>query len=156
MEFTLDLAPSTRYNKRMKRRFDQLAASVAFLLLSIAVYHAGVDYLHTKTQDSPAGVWKQYVEYEGETFYLATFRFDEHNHDFQVECLDVSPMAYPQSGFRTFGHYYDGTNWMFHSDWHEHGVALFQLTQVEDGRFEGWAYLHGKKRPYKHILVRAE
>ncbi len=135
-------------------RFKPLAASLVFLLLSMAVYTVGVDYLHPAETETPAGVWKQYVEYQGETYYLATFEFYSENEDFQVRCEDVSPMAYPQSGFNTFGHYYDGESWMFHSDWHEHGVALFQLRKVGEDRFEGWAFLHGQKRPYKHILVR--
>jgi len=65
-------------------------------------------------------------------------------------------VTFPQSDFRTFAHTYDGENWGFHSDWHHFGVAWFQLKKVDEGRYEGYAYLDGERRPGRHILVRVK
>ena len=104
--------------------------------------------------ESPAGTWQQFVIDDGKPVYLGTFSFVEDNGDFRVEANDVSPVTFPQSDFRTFAHTYDGENWGFHSDWHHYGVAWFQLKKMDDGRYEGYAYLDGEQRPGRHVLVR--
>ncbi len=51
-------------------------------------------------------------------------------------------------------HFHDGATWTFNSDWHEYGIAQFQMEKVDTNRFEGYAYLDGEQRPYRHILLR--
>ncbi len=151
------------YTHGMSQKFRPLVLSLLFLLGSLGTYHVGTAYLNpaptisaveTVAEETPAGTWQQYVIDNGRPVYLATFSFEEQNSDFKVKALDVAPCTFPQSDFRTFGHRYDGTTWGFHSDWHEYGIAWFDLTRVEDGRFEGYAYLDGERRPNRHILIR--
>lgn len=144
----------------MSQKFRPLILSLVFLFVSLGTYQLGVNYLqptqHAATLDSPAGTWQQYVMDGDKPVYLATFTFVEENGDYRVEANHVAPVTFPQSDFRTFSHVYDGTRWGFHSDWHEFGVAWFELERVEDNRFEGYAYLDGQKRPNRHILIRTE
>lgn len=137
--------------------------SLLFLFVSLGTYHLGVEYLAPSepvvtsvNQESPAGTWRQYVIHDGEPIYLATFTFVEQNGDFAVTANDVAPVTFPQCDFKTFAHQYDGKKWSFHSDWHEYGVAWFSLEKIDDGRFEGYAYLDGERRPNRHILIRVE
>jgi hypothetical protein len=144
----------------MKQRIRPLFLSVLFLLISVGTYEMGVNYLYpqapTAALDSPVGTWQQYVMDGDKPVYLATFTFAEENGDYKVEADHVAPVTFPQSGFRTFAHIYDGQRWGFHSDWHEYGVAWFELERVDEGRFEGYAYLDGERRPNRHILIRVE
>lgn len=144
----------------MKQRIRPLVLSVLFLLISLGTYEMGVNYLFpqtpTATLDSPVGTWQQYVMDGDKPVYLATFTFVEENGDYKVEANHVAPVTFPQSDFRTFSHIYDGHRWGFHSDWHEYGVAWFELEKVDEGRFEGYAYLDGERRPNRHILIRVE
>jgi hypothetical protein len=140
----------------MSQRLRPLIISLLFLLVSAGTYHVGSGYLsqHDRAVESPAGTWQQYVIADGETVYLATFSFQKDGSDFGVSAVDVAPCTFPQSGFRTFGHQYNGAQWSFHSDWHEYGIAKFDLEKTAANRFEGYAYLDGEQRPYRHILVR--
>jgi len=142
----------------MSQRIRPLILSVLFLLVSVGTYQLGANYLnpHTAptTQDSPVGTWQQYVMDGDRPVYLATFSFVEANGDYNVQADHVAPITFPQSGFRTFAHCYDGQRWGFHSDWHQYGVAWFDLVKVDEGRFEGYAYLDGERRPNRHILIR--
>lgn len=150
----------------MSQKIRPLIFSVLFLLASIGTYSLGQDYLRpaepticsapTQSVESPAGTWRQYVIHDGQPVYLATFTFVEHDGDFRVVPNDVAPVTFPQEDFRTFEHNYDGKHWSFHSDWHEYGIAWFQLKKVDEGRFEGFAYLDGEQRPNRHILIRVE
>ncbi len=144
----------------MKQRIRPLLLSVLFLLISVGTYEMGVNYLFpqapTSTLDSPVGTWQQYVMDSDKPVYLATFTFVKENGDYKVEANHVAPVTFPQSDFRTFAHVYDGQRWGFHSDWHEYGVAWFELQKVDQGRFEGYAYLDGERRPNRHILIRVE
>tara|TARA_Y100000815_G_C13129444_1_gene419991 strand:+ start:285 stop:719 length:435 start_codon:yes stop_codon:yes gene_type:complete len=144
----------------MKQRIRPLLLSVLFLLISVGTYEMGVNYLFpqapTTTLDSPVGTWQQYVMDGDKPIYLATFTFVKENDDYKVVADHVAPVTFPQSDFRTFAHIYDGQRWGFHSDWHEYGVAWFELQKVDDGRFEGYAYLDGERRPNRHILIRVE
>lgn len=134
--------------------------SLLFLLVSVGTYQLGTNYLApTQTPvpvESPAGTWQQFVIDDGQPVYLATFTFVEEDGDYRVKANDVAPCTFPQSDFRTFAHVYSGDRWGFHSDWHEYGVAWFELERVEDNRFEGFAYLDGQRRPHRHILIRVE
>ncbi len=145
----------------MSQKFRPLFFSFLFLLASLGTFHMGSSYLNPPTavvaevsDETPAGTWQQYVIHEGKPVYLATFTFHEQDGDYQVEANDVSPVTFPQSDFKTFAHQYDGARWSFHSDWHEYGVAWFELNKVDEGRFEGFAYLDGKQCPNRHILIR--
>lgn len=145
----------------MSQKLRPLVFSLLFLLASAGTYQIGTEYLRptqsivsVQTLDTPAGTWQQYVIDDGKPFYLGTFKYEECDGDLKVVALDVGPDTFPQSDFRTFGHNYDGKTWGFHSDWHEYGVAWFQLTRVDQNRFEGYAYLDGQMRPSRHILVR--
>ena len=115
----------------MKQRIRPLLLSVLFLLISIGTYEMGVNYLFpqapTTTLDSPVGTWQQYVMDGDKPIYLATFTFVKENDDYKVVADHVAPVTFPQSDFRTFAHIYDGQRWGFHSDWHEYGVAWFEL-----------------------------
>lgn len=144
------------YTLAMSHRLRPLVFSFLFLLVSLGTYQVGSHYLASQDTllDSPAGVWRQYVVADEEIVYLATFSFQEERGDYAVQALDVGPCTFPQSGFRTFSHRFDGQRWSFHSDWHQYGVAEFQLERVGQDRFEGYAYLDGSPRPYRHILVR--
>ncbi len=134
--------------------------SLLFLFVSLGSYQLATDAFApsqaSATLESPAGTWQQFVMDDGKPIYLATFTFVEDNGDYRVEANDVSPVTFPQSDFRTFAHTYDGENWGFHSDWHHFGVAWFQLKKVDEGRYEGYAYLDGERRPGRHILVRVK
>lgn len=140
----------------MSQRLRPLVLSLLFLLVSAGTYHLGTTYLHTDSPatGSPAGTWQQYVIADGQPVYLATFSFEKNGSDFDVNPVDVAPCTFPQSGFRTFGHRYDGARWSFNSDWHQYGIAQFELEKVDQNRFEGYAYLDGVQRPYRHILLR--
>ena len=144
----------------MKQRIRPLFLSVLFLLISVGTYEMGVNYLYPQapaaTLDSPVGTWQQYVMDGDKPVYLATFTFVEVNGDYKVEADHVAPVTFPQSDFSTVAHIYDGQRWGFHSDWHEYGVAWFELQRVDEGRFEGYAYLDGERRPNRHILIRVE
>lgn len=146
----------------MRQNLRPLVLSVLFLLASIGTYQLGSDYLqpasvvHQQQVETPAGTWQQFVMDEGRPVYLATFTFVEDQGDYRVVANDVAPVTFPQSDFRTFAHSYDGQHWGFHSDWHEYGVAWFELEKVDEGRFEGYAYLDGERRPNRHILVRVK
>lgn len=144
------------YTRDMSQRLRPLILSLLFLLVSAGSYSVGSSYLSSRVSsaESPAGTWQQYVIADGHPIYLATFSFEPEGSDFGVRAVDVAPCTFPQSGFRTFGHEYDGSRWSFHSDWHEYGVAQFQLDKVDANRFEGYAYLDGEQRPYRHILIR--
>lgn len=137
------------------QRLRPLLLSLLFLLVSVGSYQVGSRYLTgTSSPETPAGTWQQYVIADGKPVYLATFSFEKSGDDFDVAAVDVAPCTFPQSGFRTFGHKYDGATWTFNSDWHEYGIAQFQLEKVDTNRFEGYAYLDGEQRPYRHILLR--
>lgn len=140
----------------MSQRLRPLLVSMLFLLVSVGTYQLGSSYLSSESAsaETPAGIWQQYVIADGRPIYLATFRFTEAGSDYQVQAVDVAPCTFPQNGFRTFGHDYRGQRWSFSSDWHEYGIARFQLEKVDSGRFEGYAYLNGVQRPTRHILVR--
>jgi hypothetical protein len=142
----------------MSQRLRPLILSLLFLVVSVGAYQAGSSYLsdQASSQDSPAGTWQQYVIADGHPVYLATFSFEKVGDDFAVTPLDVAPCTFPQADFRTFGHRYDGRHWSFNSDWHEYGIANFELDKVDPGRFEGYAYLDGEQRPYRHILIRVD
>ena len=149
------------YTRVMSQKFRPLLLSVLFLLVSLGTYQLGTGYLSpattiSATVQSPAGTWQQYVIDDGQPVYLATFTFTEQNGDFSISAQDVAPVTFPQADFKTFAHQFDGQHWGFHSDWHEYGVAWFDLQKVDEGRFEGYAYLDGKKRPSRHILIRVE
>ncbi len=142
-------------------RFRPLLLSLAFLVASLGAYQLVVDHFQPKptiecrvTADSPAGTWKQYVIDNGTPIYLATFRFEQAEGDYRVTPIDIAPITFPQSDFRTFGHRFDGMRWGFHSDWHQYGTAWFELRKTAPDRFEGYAFLDGKQRPNRHILVR--
>jgi hypothetical protein len=140
----------------MSQRLRPLLLSLLFLLVSVGTYQVGTAYLSSDSRptESPAGTWQQYVVADGQLVYLATFTFEKNGQDFDVSAVDVAPCTFPQSGFRTFGHEYDGQQWKFHSDWHEYGIAEFQLDKVDENRFEGYAYLDGTQRPYLNVLIR--
>ena len=142
----------------MSQKLRPLVLSLLFLFVSLGSYQLATDYFAPPramtATESPAGTWQQFVIDDGKPVYLGTFSFVEDNGDFRVEANDVSPVTFPQSDFRTFAHTYDGENWGFHSDWHHYGVAWFQLKKMEDGRYEGYAYLDGEQRPGRHVLVR--
>lgn len=144
----------------MSQKFRPLVLSVLFLLASLGSYELATIYFEPPAAvvaaESPAGTWQQYVVDDGQPVYLATFTFVAENGDFKVQADDVAPVTFPQSDFRTFSHTYDGQNWGFHSDWHHYGVAWFQLEKVDEGRFEGYAYLDGERRPHRHILIRVD
>jgi hypothetical protein len=144
------------YTQLMSQRLRPLILSLLFLLVSVGTYHLGASYLSPNgpAVETPAGVWQQYVIADGQPVYLATFAFQKSGSDYEVSAVDVAPCTFPQSGFRTFGHQYDGVRWTFNSDWHEYGVAQFELEKVDTNRFEGYAYLDGEQRPYRHILLR--
>lgn len=143
------------YTRVMSQRLRPLVLSLLFLLVSAGTYQLGTSYLQTdNATESPAGTWQQYVIADGQPVYLATFSFERAGNDYDISAVDVAPCTFPQSGFRTFGHQYDGSRWSFHSDWHEYGVAQFELEKVDHNRFEGYAYLDGEQRPYRHILLR--
>lgn len=149
------------YTWDMSQRLRPLFFSFLFLLTSLGAYQIGSIYLSPAPQvvaqvscDTPAGTWQQYVIHEGKPVYLATFTFHEENGDYQVQADDVAPVTFPQSDFKTFAHQFDGNRWNFHSDWHEYGVAWFELKKAGEGRFEGFAYLDGERCPNRHILVR--
>lgn len=149
----------------MSQRLRPLVLSLLFFLGSLGVYQVGTYYLNpaptdrevaapSVAEETPAGTWQQYVIDDGRPVYLATFSFEQAHSDFQVKALDVAPCTFPQSDFRTFGHHFDGATWGFHSDWHEYGIAWFDLQKVDEGRYEGYAYLDGERRPNRHILIR--
>ena len=144
----------------MSQKLRPLLLSFLFLLVSVGTYQLGANYLSPAGPDSrletPAGTWQQYVLDDNQPVYLATFTFTEKNGDYAVQANHVAPVTFPQSDFRTFAHSYDGERWGFHSDWHEYGVAWFELEKVDEGRFEGYAYLDGERRPNRHILIRVE
>ncbi len=143
----------------MAKRFTPLALSTLFLVLSLALHQSVIDHYFTPavTTESPAGVWHQYAECDGQSYYLGTFRFVERAGDFDIELLDISPHAYPQRDLRTFGHQYDGQSWSFYSDWKVHGIARFELKRKAEGHFVGTAQVEdGEALPYLHHLVRAE
>jgi hypothetical protein len=144
------------YTRVMSQRLRPLAVSLLFLLVSVGTYQLGTTYLRSDQThaESPAGTWQQYVIADGQPVYLATFNFYPKGSDFDVSPVDVAPCTFPQSGFRTFDHRYEGDRWSFRSDWHEYGVAQFELSRVDNNRFEGYAYLDGQPRPYRHILLR--
>ncbi len=149
------------YTRVMSQKFRPLLLSLLFLFVSAGTYQLGTSVLQPSVKqaaamETPAGTWQQYVIDDGRPVYLATFTFVPENGDFAVVPNDVAPVTFPQSDFRTFAHAYDGQRWGFHSDWHEYGVAWFELEKVEDGRFEGYAYLDGERRPNRHILIRVE
>ena len=104
--------------------------------------------------ETPEGTWQQFLMVDDKPVYLATFTFEKDDTDYRVEANHVAPDTFPQSGFRTFGHVYDGRHWGFHSDWHQYGVAWFDLEKVDEDRFEGYAFLDGERRPNRHILIR--
>jgi hypothetical protein len=157
----VELPKKRLYTCVMSQKFRPLLLSFLFLLISVGTYQLGTTYLEptattATTTETPAGTWRQYVIDDGEPIYLATFTFVEERGDFKVVANDVAPVTFPQSDFRTFAHKYDGQHWGFHSDWHEYGVAWFELEKVDDGRYEGYAYLDGERRPNRHILIRVE
>lgn len=139
----------------MSQRLRPLLLSLLFLVASLGVYQAGSTSLQPPTRaETPAGTWQQFAIADGEPVYLATFTFREVDGDFEVDPLDVAPCTQPQADFHTFDHHYDGQGWTFQSDWHQYGVARFELQKVAENRFEGYAYLDGVQRPYKHVLIR--
>lgn len=145
----------------MSQRLRPLLFSLLFLLASFGAYQSSTAYFAPQapvaagiSETTPAGTWQQYVMYDGKPVYLGTFTFQPVNGDFEVKADDVAPVTLPQSDFHTFAHHYDGTRWTFHSDWHEYGVAWFELNKVGEGRFEGYAYLEGERLPNRHILVK--
>ena len=144
----------------MSQKLRPLLLSFLFLMVSVGTYQIGANYLAPSepraTLETPAGTWQQYVLDDNQPIYLATFTFTEMNGDYRVEANHVAPVTFPQSDFRTFAHKYDGKRWGFHSDWHEYGVAWFELEKVDEGRFEGYAYLDGQRRPNRHVLIRVE
>ncbi len=144
------------YTRVMSQRLRPLTLSLLFLLVSIGTYHLGANHLTSKgsSTESPAGVWQQYVIVDDKPIYLATFAFAENGSDFSVQAQDVAPCTFPQSDFRTFGHQFGAGRWTFNSDWHQYGIAQFELTETAPDRFEGHAYLDGEQRPYRHVLVR--
>ncbi len=146
------------YTRVMSQRLRPLILSLLFLLVSAGTYQLGSNYLSSSTTDaqSPAGTWQQYVIVDEKPVYLATFSFTEQGGDFAVQASDVAPCTFPQTDFRTFGHQFGEGRWSFNSDWHQYGVAQFDLLQTAPNRFEGYAHLDGEQRPYRHILVRVE
>lgn len=142
----------------MAKRFTPLALSTLFLLISLALHQSALErFTPAGEAQSPEGVWHQYAECDGQSYYLGTFRFTERGGDFDIELLDISPHAYPQNELRTFGHRFDGESWTFYSDWKIHGVAHFELKRRADGHFVGTARVDDRDPlPYLHHLVRAE
>ncbi len=142
----------------MSQKFRPLFVSLVLFLVSVGTYQTGTHFLNPVNQavETPAGTWQQYVfDGDGAPVYLATFRFDEKDSDFAVQALDIGPNTFPRDNFRTFGHTFDGKTWTFQSDWHEYGIATFQLRKGSaKGSFEGYAYLNGERQPNRHILIR--
>ena len=146
------------YTRVMSQRLRPLILSLLFLLVSVGTYQVGSNSLSAASTglESPAGTWHQYVIVDDKPVYLATFSFVENGADFAVRAKDVAPCTFPQSDFRTFGHKYEDGRWSFHSDWHQYGIAQFELRETAKGHFEGHAYLNGEQRPYRHVLVRLD
>ena len=145
------------YTRGMTQRLRPLVLSLLFLLVSVGSYQVGSSYLSSTTtavRETPAGTWQQYVIADGQPIYLGTYTFASTGDDYDLNAVDVAPCTFPQTDFHTFGHSYNGTTWTFNSDWHEYGIAQFQLQKVDANRFEGYAYLDGEQRPYRHILLR--
>ena len=142
----------------MSQRMRPLILSLLFLLVSVGTYQVGSNHLTPAAgaYESPVGTWQQYVIVDGSPVYLATFSFQKEGSDFAVQAKDVAPCTFPQTDFRTFGHQYGDGQWSFHSDWHEYGIAKFELSESAQGHYEGYAYLDGEQRPYRHVLVRVE
>lgn len=136
----------------------QLPLSFLFLLIALALHSASIKHFTPSPEKAwtPAGVWQQYVESEGRTFYLGTFSFTQEGDDYQVKILDISPYAYQHDKLSTFGHTFDGQKWSFCSDWQDHGIAVFDLERDEKGRFVGTASVDGVARPHTHVLIRTE
>lgn len=142
----------------MSQRLRPLILSLLFLLVSVGSYQVGTSYLTPaqSTAQSPVGLWQQYVIVDGQPVYLATFSFSPNGSDYAVQAKDVAPCTFPQSDFRTFGHSFADGQWSFHSDWHEYGIARFELTETAKDHFEGYASLDGERRPHRHVLVRIQ
>lgn len=140
----------------MSQKLRPLFLSLVFFLVSLGTYQIGSGVLGgaKAAVDSPAGTWRQYIIADGQPVYLGTFHFTAQDGDFTIRVVDVAPYTFPQSNFRTFGHRYDGLHWSFNSDWHEYGIAQFQLERMGPDRFEGQTYLNGHPGHHRHILVR--
>lgn len=146
------------YIGAMRKRLRPLILSLLFLVASLGLYQLTTAHLQSQytAPSSPAGTWRQYVVTDGQAVYLGTFTFEANGDDFAVCVRDLAPYTFPQSGYRTFGHSYSGSHWQFRSDWHEYGIAQFELTKVGPNRFEGYTYLNGRQGYHRHILIRVQ
>lgn len=141
------------------RRYRELIISILFLLASVGAYHQAQvllspDQTPSVAADTPVGLWEQYVLEGGRLVYLGSFEVLPDGTDYQVRGVEVSCFAYPQENLRAFDHVYDGQHWSYSSDWHEYGIARFELERVGPDRFEGWASVDGVRRPYRHVFFK--